>query len=418
MLRHINTEIAVLGAGVVGLAIAEALVAEGHEVVLVDPNAPGSGASHGNAGTIADYAVMPVGTPSVLWHLPQLLFNRNSPLAIRPGGLPQLVPWLARFAAQSLPKAAERNAAAITGLLAGAKPLWLDLARRIGAGDLVQSRGCLYLYESRAGFRAAEADMARRRILGVTVELISPAELAALEPGLPPVEGGAAFFPEAAFLTDPGEMMAQLHAAAMQHAGFLTGRVETLTRQFDGIILEGSILDGSGFRLHAKKVILATGAHGRGLARMAGDVVPLETERGYHVEWDMKRPRLSRPACPVARGFYLCPMQGRLRVAGTVELGGLTAPPSPHRIQRLIEGAQAIFPHLGEPDRSWMGFRPSLPDSLPVIGPSQGGADVIHAFGHGHIGLTLAPITARIVADLVAGREPERDISAFRPGRF
>ena len=111
-------------------------------------------------------------------------------------------------------------------------------------------------------------------------------------------------------------------------------------------------------------------------------------------------------------------MAGRLRVAGTVELGGLAAPPSPHRIQRLIDGARAIFPDLGEPDRTWMGFRPSMPDSLPVIGPSQGGAEVIHAFGHGHIGLTLAPITARIVADLVAGRVPERDVKPFRPGRF
>ena len=413
MMKHINVDIAVIGAGVVGLAIAEALVAEGREVVLVDPNDPGSGASYGNAGTIADYAVMPVGTPAVLWGLPQLLFNRNSPLAIRPGGFLPLIPWLARFARQSLPGAAARNGEALAGLLAGAKPLWADLAARIGAADLMQARGCLYLYETAAAFRAAEADMARRRTMGVAVELISPAELAALEPGLPAVAGGAALFHGAAFFTDPGVLVDRLRRAAMQHAGFLSGRAERLTRQFDGVIVEGA-----GFRLHAKTVILATGAHGRALAGQAGDVVPLETERGYHVEWDMATPLLTRPTCPTSRGFYLCPMEGRLRVAGTVELGGLTAPPSPHRIQRLIEGARQIFPDLGEPDRTWMGFRPSMPDSLPVIGPSQGGADVIHAFGHGHIGLTLAPITARIVADLVAGRPPERDITACRPGRF
>ena len=413
MMKHINVDIAVIGAGVVGLAIAEALVAEGREVVLVDPNDPGSGASYGNAGTIADYAVMPVGTPAVLWGLPQLLFNRNSPLAIRPGGFLPLIPWLARFARQSLPGAAARNGEALAGLLAGAKPLWADLTARIGAADLLQTRGCLYLYETAAAFRAAEADMTRRRAMGVAVELISPAELAALEPGLPAVAGGAALFHGAAFFTDPGVLVDRLRRAAMQHAGFLSGRAERLTRQFDGVIVEGA-----GFRLHAKTVILATGAHGRALAGQAGDVVPLETERGYHVEWDMATPLLTRPTCPTSRGFYLCPMEGRLRVAGTVELGGLTAPPSPHRIQRLIEGARQIFPDLGEPDRTWMGFRPSMPDSLPVIGPSQGGADVIHAFGHGHIGLTLAPITARIVADLVAGRPPERDITACRPGRF
>ena len=413
MTRQVNVEIAVLGAGVIGLAIAEALVAEGREVVLVDPNPPGSGASYGNAGTIADYAVLPVGTPGVLWRLPQLLFNRNSPLAIRPGALPSMLPWLTRFARQSLPAAAARNGVAIAGLLSGARVLWQDLAGRIGAGDLLQARGCLYLYETAAAFRAAEADMARRRAMGVAVDLISPAALAALEPGLPEVAGGAAYFPEAAFFTDPGVMVERLRLAAMQHAGFLAGRADRLTRQVDGVIVEGA-----GFRLHAKTVVLATGAHGRDLARMAGDVVPLETERGYHVEWDMAAPRLSRPTCPTARGFYLCPMAGRLRVAGTVELGGLAAPPSPHRIQRLIDGARAIFPDLGEPDRTWMGFRPSMPDSLPVIGPSQGGAEVIHAFGHGHIGLTLAPITARLVADLVAGRQPERDISPYRPARF
>ena len=152
-------------------------------------------------------------------------------------------------------------------------------------------------------------------------------------------------------------------------------------------------------------MVIAAGAHSRALAAQAGDRVPLDTERGYHVEWDMDAPRLTRPTCPTARGFYLCPMAGRLRVAGTVELGGLTAPPSPHRIARLVEGARAIFPDLGEPDRDWMGFRPSMPDSLPVIGPSRGGAEVIHAFGHGHLGVTLAPVTARIVADLIAGRD-------------
>ncbi len=254
--------------------------------------------------------------------------------------------------------------------------------------------------------------MVGRRKLGVEVEVIGANELSQLEPGLPEL-AGAAYFPEASFLSDPGAMVAQIEAAAMEHAGYLAGRAERITRQFDGIIVEGD-----GFRLRAKKVILATGAHGRDLARQAGDVVPLDTERGYHVEWDMEEPLLNRPCCPTSRGFYLCPMEGRLRVAGTVELGGLTAPPSMHRIERLIEGARAIFPHLGEPDRTWMGFRPSMPDSLPVIGFSQGGEDIIHAYGHGHIGLTLAPVTAQIVADLVAGREPDRDISAFSPAKF
>ena len=412
MVQHISSEIAIIGAGVVGLAIAEALVAEGMEVVLIDPNAPGSGASYGNAGTIADYAVMPVGTPDVLRNLPSLLFNRNSPLSIRPGALLSLAPWLTRFARQSLPKNAARNAQAIATLLANASPLWHDLATRIGGLDLLEQKGCLYLYETEKALRAAHADMAQRRTFGIEIDLIGTRDLSHLEPDLPDLPG-AAFFPNASFLSDPGAMVQRLAQAALQHAGLLTARVDTLTRQFDGIIL-----DGQDFRIHAKKVVIAAGAHSRPLAKMAGDDVPLDTERGYHLEWDMEQPRLNRPACPTSRGFYLCPMTGRLRAAGTVELGGLTAPPSQHRLDRLLDGARGIFPDLPEPTSTWLGFRPSIPDSLPVIGPSRSGPEVIHAFGHGHIGLTLAPITARIVTDLVQAREPELDLSPYRPGRF
>ncbi len=413
MTGRASTEIAVIGAGVVGLALAERLISEGREVVLVDPNPPGSGASYGNAGTIADYAVLPVGTPDVLRNLPSLLFDRNSPLAIRRAPLPALVPWLLLFARQSLPAAAARNAAVLASLLADACSRWEALAVRVGGQDILQRRGCLYLYETPAAYRAAGTDMAQRRAGGISAELITPEELASMEPGLPAVEGGAAFFPRAVFLSDPGRMMERLAARVTGGAAVVQARAERLTRQGQGVLVEGP-----GLSLMARRVVLAAGAHSRDLARQAGDRVPLDTERGYHVEWDMDTPRLTRPTCPTARGFYLCPMSGRLRVAGTVELGGLTAPPSPHRIAKLIEGARAIFPDLGAPSREWMGFRPSLPDSLPVIGPSRGGAEVIHAYGHGHIGLTLAPITAAIVADLVAGRQPPVDIAPLRAERF
>ncbi len=410
--KPVRTEIAIVGAGVVGLAIAHRLAAEGREVAFIDPD-PGQGASHGNAGTIADYAVQPVGTPAVLRALPSLLFNRNSPLAIRRAALPALAPWLIRFTRQSLPGPARRNAHALAALLADAAPLWRELSAGIGASHLVRNRGCLYLYETPAALAAARADLEFRRTVGVALELLDPAQTAELEPALPGAAGGA-FFPNALFLSDPGRMVAHLQAAA-ERAGarHLPARVEALSRQVDGVTVTGP-----GLRLHARRVVIAAGAHSRSLAVMAGDRVPLDTERGYHLEWDMENPPVSRPTSPTARGFYLCPMEGRLRVAGTVELGGLTAPPSPHRLKRLEDGARAILPGLGAPSRSWMGFRPSMPDSLPVIGPSQGGNDIIHAFGHGHIGLTLAPATARMVADMIAGRTPATDPAPFRPGRF
>jgi D-hydroxyproline dehydrogenase len=408
-----TTDIAVIGAGVVGLTIALELVDQGHEVVLVDPGQPGMGASYGNAGTIAGYATSPVGTPDVLRSLPSLLFSRTSPLAIRHRALPSLAPWLLRFLWQSLPAQAERNSRALAALLSDAGTLWDDLALRVQGAGILQRRGCLYLYETAEAFTRAWAELDRRRALGVEVDLIGPEGLAKLEPSLPLGMGGAAYFTGATFLDDPGRMMGLIAREVLNRAHHIRARADRLTRKADGVVVEGS-----GLHLHARRVVIAAGAHSRNLAAQAGDRIPLDTERGYHVEWDMAEPLLSRPSCPTARGFYFCPMAGRLRVAGTVELGGLTLPPSPHRIARLVEGARAIFPQLGPPDREWMGFRPSIPDSLPVIGPSRGGAEVIHAFGHGHLGVTLAPITARMVTAMIDGHATGVDPTPFRPTRF
>lgn len=408
-----RSEIAVIGAGVIGLTIALELIDAGHDIVLVDPGGPGMGASYGNAGTIATYATNPVGTPDVLRSLPSLLFSRTSPLAIRHRALPGLTPWLLRFLRQSLPGPSARNARVLASLLQDAGTRWEDLAFRVSGAGILQRRGCLYLYETPEAFAAAEAEMAPRRALGVEVELVGPARLADLEPGLPPGTGGAALFPGAAFLDDPGRMMGLIAAAVLTRARLVRARAERLTRGPDGVVIEGP-----GLHLHARRVVIAAGAHSRDLARQAGDRVPLDTERGYHVEWDMPEPLLARPVCPIVRGFYLCPMSGRLRVAGTVELGGLDLPPSPHRLQRLVEGARAFFPELGEPDRSWMGFRPSLPDSLPVIGPSRQGDEVLYAFGHGHLGLTLAPITAAMITGIVKGNRPPEPLGRLGPGRF
>lgn len=400
MLRD-STEIAIIGGGVIGLATATRLAAEGREVTLVEPNKPGSGASYGNAGTVADYAVIPVGTPAVLRNLPSLLFKRDSPLSIRRSALPALMPWLLRFAWQSLPQNAEKNAAAIAALLIDSLSGWRELASQIGADDLLKQNGCLYLYSSKQAFAAASADIGWRAKYGIGQQFLTADEVAAIEPKLPPFEGGGVLFPNAVNLTDPGAMMERLaKAAATAGVRFITARAERIERDERQVHVTGAALD-----LMAKTVVIAAGAHSKMLAAQAGDHVALDTERGYHVEFDMQAPLLSRPVCPTARGFYLVPMANRLRVAGTVELGGLNAPPSPRRIELLERGARAIFPTLGKADRTWLGFRPSVPDSVPVIRSSRGGSNIILAFGHGHLGLTLAPVTARMVSAII-GRRP------------
>jgi D-amino-acid dehydrogenase len=397
-MSRISTDIAIIGGGVIGLAIALRLRADGREVVVVEPNEPGSSASYGNAGTIADYAIIPVGTPSVLWNFLSLLLDADSPLAIRKAALPTLFPWLARFAYESFPHRYRDNARRIADLLSDASSAWTDLAAEIGASSLLTAKGCLYLYHTSKAFRAAASDIELRRSYGVSQELLSANDVLRLEPRLPRFEGGGLFFPKAINFTDPGQVMVLL-SAAVRRAGadFIKAAATCIAREPDSVRVAALP-----FEVRARTVVIAAGAHSRNLAVLAGDSVQLDTERGYHVEFDMADSPISRPVCPVAQGFYLCPMRGRLRVAGMVELGGLAAPPDPRLLQALATNARRIFPELGAPSRTWLGFRPSMPDSVPVIRPSKGGRDVILAFGHGHIGLTLAPRTARLVSAMLA----------------
>ncbi len=414
MVAPIKTDIAVVGAGIIGLATAFRLAAAGREVVVVDPNEPGSGASHGNAGTLAPYACAPVGNPDVLRNLPSLVLNAESPLAIRLTALPALIPWLSRFVRQSLPVAAHRNGRALAGLLKEAMPAWRDLADQVHASDLLHYEGCLYLYRERMPAKDVEWSARLRDEMGVRQHRLTAAEVAEMEPALPPVAGGL-FFPDAAHINDPAALTGRMVAGAESlGASFQRARAERLEPQGDGKIR----LTCGDLIVDAHTVVLAAGAWSRSLARHVGDKIPLDTERGYHVEFEMDAPLIKRPVSPIDLGFYLTPMVGRLRVAGTVELGGLAAPVNPARIALLERGARKIFPNLGPVRGQWLGFRPSLPDSLPVIGRSRHCGNLIHAFGHGHLGMTLAGITSQAVAGLIERRNDAPELSAFGPSRF
>jgi glycine/D-amino acid oxidase-like deaminating enzyme len=410
-----DADVLVIGAGVVGMAIAQQLLEAGRSVLLVDPGRPGGGASFGNAGTIADYAIMPVGSPAVLRNLPALLFDKNSPLSIRRAALFSLAPWLTRFLFQSLPGATQKNIEALASIVVDAAPRWQALARQIEAQDSVRARGCLYLYETSASFSRGKQDIAYRNTLGVNGQMLNPQELSQLEPRLAEMSGGAAYFPDAVFLSDPGKVMTLLYQYILQAgAEFHQAAAVTITRQSSGLCVEL----GDGVVVRARQVVLAAGAHSRHLARQAGDKIPLDTERGYHLEYDTDEAILQRPACGNAQGFYMCPMTGRLRIAGTVELGGLNPTPSQHRLDNLQRGVARYLPGLGTPSRTWLGFRPSIPDSRPVISASKSGNDIVYAFGHGHIGLTLAPITAEIVCAIINGTTAPIALEDFSAQRF
>ncbi|RVD40501.1 FAD-dependent oxidoreductase, partial [Mesorhizobium sp. M4A.F.Ca.ET.020.02.1.1] len=359
-----TVEIAIVGAGVVGLATALRLAGEGREVLLIDPNEPGSGASFGNAGTIAEYACMPVGNPAVLRALPKLLLDPDSPFALRWTALFQLAPWLVRFVRQSLPAATRANALALAGLLAEALPAWGEMAQEAGLQDLLRRNGCLYLYRREGDFAAASGGRALRAELGVRQEVLTSQEVAGLEPGLQATHARGLYFPHSMNVADPSLVMRRLFDAAAARGALLVRAEVTSLRADAG----GVELGGSDFRVKAKTVVIAAGARSRALAAQAGDSIPLETERGYHLEFLTDAPLLNRPVCPVDLGFYMTPMAGRLRVAGTVELGGHAAPANARRLALLDRGVRQFFPDLGRASSEWLGFRPSLPDSRPVIG--------------------------------------------------
>ena len=264
--------------------------------------------------------------------------------------------------------------------------------------------------------RAKDADWSARLRdeMGVKQSRLNAAEVAEMEPALPPAAGGL-FFPDAAHISDPAALSKRMAAGAESFgASFQRARVERLEPQSGG-----KIKLTCGDRLvEAHTIVLAAGAWSRSLALQVGDKIPLDTERGYHVEFDMDVPLIKRPVSPIDLGFYFTPMVGRLRVAGTVELGGLVAPVNPARIGLLERGARKLFPSLGPVSGQWLGFRPSLPDSLPVIGRSRHCENLIHAFGHGHLGMTLAAITGQAVAGLIERRNDAPDLSAFGPSRF
>jgi D-amino-acid dehydrogenase len=415
-----HSPVIVIGAGIVGLCCATYLQRDGRKVVLIDPGGPGEGASYGNAGGLNGSSIVPVAMPGVLAKVPHWLLDPEGPLSIRLHYLPRLLPWLYRFVRAGRPELVREQARALRGLLAPTVDMYRALAASVGTGDLIQRSGLLVVYRSEGSF-AADAEANRLRAAnGVVIEELSRDELRQLEPALSPAYARARFIAENGYCRNPLRLSRSLAEALVANGGeiwreraegfaFADGKVE-------------AVLTAAG-RLPAAAVVLAAGAHSKPLAARLGENVPLDTERGYHamIKAPEVVPRL--PVMDAEAKFVATPMEEGLRMAGTVEFAGLDAPPDWRRARVLLRHGQAMFPGLpramGE-DRVavWMGFRPSMPDSLPVIGRTRRYPNAFLAFGHGHVGLIGAPMTGRTIADLVAGRAPAIDIAPFSAARF
>lgn len=408
--------VVIIGAGVVGLATAHALLDSGHEVELLDPGEPGGATSRGNAGSIAHTDILPLASPKVIWQVMGWLADPLGPLAIRPSYLPQLLPWLARFLMASRPSEVERSTRAIIALSALALPAWERRLASLGLEREFVHAGSMTVFDSLKTFEATKPVFERQRSLGIPVDLLDGDGVRALEPVLAREFVAGAVFPSVARVRDPFELSTKLAAALRQRGGRFHGTAATAITEPAGNI---RIRLDDGNEMTADAIVLAAGAWSRQLAAMAGDRVPLDTERGYNAT--MTAPNVSFTHCILfeGHGFVLSPLATGLRIGGAVELAGTEAPPNWKRVDALLAKARRFVPDLKEGGRvNWMGFRPSLPDSLPVISRARANPRIIHAFGHGHYGLTQAAATAELVAALVDGREPAIDLAPYSAQRF
>lgn len=403
-----HTEVAVIGAGAVGVACALWLRRSGHDVTLIEREGIASGTSFGNASTLADYGCLPIARPEIWRSMPSLLLSPDSPFVIDWKRLPRLSPWLMRFLGQCNATRFRANSTMLAQLLSRTyedyQPLLDDAP---DAAAMIQRKGCLYAYGKAENLRAAQSDIDLRHALGIDQQVLTAQELTALEPAMEGHTAGGILFPSSCHLNDPQIFVDTLAAPLKAEGRIVAAEVTRLTSQASGMLLEYA----DGQQLKADRVVLAAGAWSAQLARQIGDRIPLDTERGYHIEFDIDESPLNRPTCPVESAFYMTPLhdaQGaRLRVAGTVELSSLADPANPARFDYLETRVRRLLGIEAPVARQWLGFRPTLPDSLPVIGPSSNEPRVIHAFGHQHIGVTLAGVTGRLVSECLAKGSPE-----------
>lgn len=410
----------VVGAGVVGLSSALWLQRAGHSVVLVDrePPAPGVSYEHassfGNACTMAFGAVLPIASPGVLGQVPRMLLDRQGPLSIFWRDLPALVPWLWSFIRASGPAEVSRITQVLGTLMRYAEAGHAPLIQEANVANLLRQTGCLYLYRSEKQFQSAGGEIALREREGVRMEILSKEQVRAREPNLAPLYHKGLLFSDAYSLDDPHRYVLGLAEAFRKRGGrMVRGEADAILRDDDGITVHAGEQ-----RLRGDRVVIAAGAWSKELAHQVGDRVRLDTERGYHVLFPESADLLGAPTCYPDYGFYMTPLTEGLRAAGTVELGGLGRPARSVRTDIIEKRARQLLPALGPSSRTWLGFRPSMPDSLPVIGPSPKDSRVVYAFGHGHVGLTLAGITGRLVSDLINNRPTPFDIAAFRVDRY
>ncbi|MEO8385434.1 MAG: FAD-binding oxidoreductase [Betaproteobacteria bacterium] len=411
-----TTDVLVIGAGVIGLACAFRLAREGQRVLLIDRDEPGLGASFGNAGHIATEQVFPLASPEVLRGAARYLLDSESPLRIQPAYLSKILPWLLRFAWSARRGAFERGVTALASLQQTAETDITSLLHDAGVAQLLKMNGHLVLVEKPESVTAAQKEIAKLSSFGIEAEWISQQSVTHIAPEITAHIEGALQFAGTGHVEDPYAVCTSLRDAFLAAGGtFVQSKIEGVGNTSAGF----RAVNASGGQFVAKHLVLACGAWSKSLAAQLGYVVPLDTERGYHVTLPGVVPRFSVPIASYERKVIMTPMSCGLRMTGTVEFGGMEHPPDPKRFALLKRHMLALASDIPvENATNWMGFRPSLPDHLPVLGRVRDGRNLYFAFGHQHLGLTLSGVTARIIAAQVLRREPGIDLAPFAADRF
>lgn len=409
-------DVIVIGAGVVGLSAAIAAQGRGLSVTVIDREGPAAGASAGNAGAFAFTDILPLASPGILWKAPKWLLDPLGPLSVPPAYALKIAPWMFRFWRACASSKVEHSTAAQTALMDLSRAELEPFLKRTATIAMLRKEGNLQVYESDAEFEASLGGWKARERHGIEFRHLNAEQMAEIQPGIAPRFICGTFTPGWYSIADP-----RLYTLALaDHFRTMGGRIECLDIASLRPLEDGvEVVSHDGRTRKAGRVVLAAGAFSHRVARSLGEKIPLETERGYNTTLPSGAFDLRTQVTFGGHGFVVTRLSSGIRVGGAVELGGLELPANFARSEALLAKAKAFLPGLkSEGGKQWMGFRPSLPDSLPAIGHARHTARVVYAFGHGHLGLTQSAGTARIVADILTGQKPAIDTSAFSPQRF
>ncbi len=410
--------VGIIGSGIQGVCIGLQLIKKGIPVTIFDRNDPLSSefkpASYGNAGHFSPYAVLQFNRPDILSDVPKMLFSSYGPLALKWNYVTKMIPWFMHYLKNCNKKSMLHTAKYMHQILSLSNDAYEEIFKEIDMSNLIERKGIIYVW-TKQNIKSRELEIKVRNDLGIKQKLLTQKEVLELEPNLEPVFDAGVLYEGAMHAKNPHGILKEIFKLFLNKGGkFIQENIKSL-KQFDK---NKTIIKSEKKEYNFEKIVLASGAFSKNLTDQLGENIPLDTERGYHVHFKDMDHLISRPVIFLDRGFGMTPMDQGLRAVGTVELGGLQNALSTKRIDYIIRCAKELLPQLQKHDDEWLGFRPTLPDFLPILGPSRKNKNIIYAFGHHHLGWTLGAITGKIISGIVAEEKTNLDLSPYSSQRF